>query len=218
MCIKGVTYFFVTVFFCFSLLCLAQDKKRSSTKSAKNIDQKIMNNVVSDKKQKPISISQNNKKTKAKKANDSSKKAELDKKQEDIPKKEAATDAQKQARKNKPRVTVKNAITPEMTKYRFWGTYYEPTQLYLSIHDKKLQRNETVECTLNNSNCIEITYHYEFQNGIVTGSKCVEFEITNPDQPIEITFSWKDNHRLMSNHGRVVGSKKGIMKSSCSFI
>lgn len=116
-------------------------------------------------------------------------------------------------------IRIKNAISPEMIRYRFWGTYYTPTQFYLTIQNKKLSANETVEYALsNNTNAVEVTYHYEFQNGIVTGSKSVEFEIPSDKGAIEITFSWKDNHRLICNTGKVIRSSKSIMKSSCSFI
>ncbi len=120
--------------------------------------------------------------------------------------------------KTKRCINVRNAITPEMTKYRFWGTDYEPTELYLTINDKKLKKNETVECSVNNNNYIEITYHYEFKNGMVTGSKSIEFEIFENKSSIDITFSWKKNHRLICSGGRAVRSKKSIMKSSCSYI
>jgi len=115
-------------------------------------------------------------------------------------------------------IKVKNSITSKMTQYRFWGTYYEPTEFYLTINGKKLKKDDCIECAISTKNSIEIAYHYEFQNGVVTGSKGIDFEIFNNKSSIDITFSWEKEHRLICNNGRAIKSKKGIMKSSCSFI
>lgn len=115
-------------------------------------------------------------------------------------------------------VTIKNAISPEMTKYRFWGTYYSPSQFYLSINNKIIQYNESISCSVDASNRIDITYHYEFKNGMVSGSKCVEFEVPENSPTVAITFSWNNNHRLISSAGRAINSKHGTMKSTHKII
>jgi len=115
-------------------------------------------------------------------------------------------------------IKIKNGITPEMTQYRFWGSSYKPTDFYLSINGKVLKHGENIECPVDESGRVEITYHYDFKSGMVTGSKCIEFEIPQNEHTMLITFSWKDNYRLISNCGRAINSKKGTMKSSCSFI
>lgn len=115
-------------------------------------------------------------------------------------------------------VTIKNAISPEMTKYRFWGTYYSPSKFYLSINNKIIQYNESISCPIDSNNSIDITYHYEFKNGMVSGSKCVEFEIPEHASTIAITFSWNNNHRLISSSGRAINSKHGTMKSTHKII
>lgn len=115
-------------------------------------------------------------------------------------------------------ITVKNAITAEMIKYRFWGTYHTPTKFYISVNNHDVQANESCSCPLGENNVIEVTYHYEFKNGMVTGSKCIEFEIPKETATVDITFSWDDKHRLMSNVGRAINAKHGTMKSTRKFL
>jgi len=115
-------------------------------------------------------------------------------------------------------ISVKNAITPEMTKYRFWGTYYTPTKFYISVNDRTVQGDESCSCRVGENNTVEVTYHYEFKNGMVTGSKCIEFEIPAKATTVDITFSWNDKYRLMSNVGRAINAKNGTMKSTRKFM
>lgn len=115
-------------------------------------------------------------------------------------------------------ITVKNAITLDMTKYRFWGTYYTPTKFYISVNDRAVQSDESSSCPVGENNTIEVAYHYEFKNGMVTGSKCIEFEIPAEATTVDITFSWNDKYRLMSNVGRAINAKNGTMKSTRKFL
>lgn len=131
-----------------------------------------------------------------------------------------STDIKKVAdpKKESRTITVKNAITAEMIKYRFWGTYHTPTKFYISVNNRDVQTNESCSCPLGENNTIEVTYHYEFKNGMVTGSKCIEFEIPRETATVDITFSWDDKHRLMSNVGRAINAKHGTMKSTRKFL
>ena len=130
------------------------------------------------------------------------------------------TDIKKVAdiKKEQRTVIIKNAITPEMTKYRFWGTYHTPTKFSISVNNRTVPINESCSCPVGENNIIEVTYHYEFKNGMVTGSKCIEFEVPMETATIDITFSWNDTHRLMSSTGRAINAKHGTMKSTRKFL
>jgi len=115
-------------------------------------------------------------------------------------------------------ITVKNNISPEMTKYRFWGTYYSPTNFYLTVDSKSIKTGEKTKCAVSKKNKIDVTYHYEFKSGMVTGSKCIELEVPENESAISLTFSWDKNHRLISSSGRTVKAKKGVLNSTCDLV
>lgn len=113
-------------------------------------------------------------------------------------------------------IKIKNGITPEMTRYRFWGSYYKPTTFYVTIGNKRIKPEEEIECNIDESNRIDITYHYEFKNGMVTGSKCIELEVPANETSVLLTFSWDKAHRFISSCGRTVCAKRSVLNSPCN--
>ena len=86
----------------------------------------------------------------------------------------------------------------------------------LKLDNTILKKGETKQVEIEHNNILEVTYHYEFKNGLVKGSKTIKIEIPEKESNVNLSFSWKNNLRIISDVGRAIESKNGILKSAYS--
>ena len=120
---------------------------------------------------------------------------------------------EKQAKRS---ISVSSKITDTMLAYRWGWSDHTPTSFYLEADSIILKNGETKKVTVGVDNILEVTYHYEFKNGLVKGSKTIELEIPTKESHVNLSFSWKNSLRVISDVGRAIKSKNGTLKSPYS--
>lgn len=99
------------------------------------------------------------------------------------------------AQKKQRTVEIQNSIDDTMTTYSHWTGNYTP-DFSISINDQTLEKGKSQKVAVQD-NQLAIRYHYNFVKGVCTGSKIVTFNIEPKLDKLSVTFSWKNEWRLM---------------------
>ncbi len=98
---------------------------------------------------------------------------------------------------NGPRtVKIKNNIVEKKLKYKYLFLSYIPTKFSITINGQELKRDEKMDVTIKD-NKLSVRYDYEFMDGKRTGAKVVHFEVDPEAQELDLSFSWKDEWRII---------------------
>lgn len=92
-------------------------------------------------------------------------------------------------------ITVENAITEKMTKYRHIFGRYKPSNFAISVNGKKIDLGKKKEIVISD-NKMKVRYDYEFGTH-KTGAKIVEFSVPDTIKVATITFNWKKKWRIL---------------------
>jgi len=100
-------------------------------------------------------------------------------------------------------ITITNAIEPGMLAYKHWTGTYSPDIFAVSINGTDVSQGTTYELPAQ-STTVEIGYTYSFANGIKTGGKKIEYQLHKNITQAHITFSWKDDWRIIVDNATAI--------------
>lgn len=125
----------------------------------------------------------------------------------EIPITKAPQSTEKKVAQAKDRtITVKNNIEKKMTGYKYIFKTYYPSEFKISFNGKELEQGTEAKITLKN-NKLFARYIYNFPP-YKKGTKEIEFDIEPTAQEVDITFSWKDDWRVIASHATPVETKE----------
>lgn len=96
-------------------------------------------------------------------------------------------------------ITIKNDIEPSMLQYKHWTGTYKPSIFVITINGQTIEQGKEYQVTATD-NMLEIGYNYSFMNGMRTGAKIVKFQIEKNTEPLNLTFSWDNEWRVIIDH------------------
>jgi len=99
-------------------------------------------------------------------------------------------------------ITITNAIEPSMLAYKHWTGTYSPDKFIITINGIEVAQGANV--TIKSSDPLEISYNYSFMNGMRSGAKKVSYQLNENSTHAQITFSWKDNWKILVDNGTPV--------------
>lgn len=104
-------------------------------------------------------------------------------------------------------ITITNAIEPSMLAYKHWTGTYSPDIFTVTINGMEVAcgTNYTITST---QEPLEIGYSYSFMKGMRTGAKTVSYQLNEHITNAQITFSWKDNWKILVDNGTPVSQKE----------
>lgn len=97
-------------------------------------------------------------------------------------------------------ITITNAIEPSMLEYQHWTGKYSPEKFTISVNGTEVAQGKTIELAAGTKN-VEIRYDYSFMSGMRTGGRTIAYELTEHSTQANITFSWKDDWRIVVDNG-----------------
>ncbi len=98
-------------------------------------------------------------------------------------------------------ITITNAIEPRMLEYKHWTGKYSPEQFAISVNGTDIQAGKTCEIPAS-STTVEIGYTYSFMNGMKSGGRKISYQLNENTTQANITFSWKDDWRVIVDNGK----------------
>lgn len=110
-----------------------------------------------------------------------------------------ATEISTPIQEQKETVTITNAIEPSMLAYKHWTGTYSPDKFVITINGIEVTQGTSV--TIKSSDPLEISYNYSFMNGMRSGAKKVSYQLNENSTHAQITFSWKDNWKILIDNG-----------------
>lgn len=97
-------------------------------------------------------------------------------------------------------ITITNAIESSMLAYKHWTGTYSPDTFTIYINGVEVAQG--AQYTLSaEASTIDIKYFYSFMNGMRTGTKTVSYQLHENITHANITFSWKDNWKVLVDNG-----------------
>ncbi len=104
-------------------------------------------------------------------------------------------------------IAITNAIEPSMLAYKHWTGTYSPDKFTLTINGVEVAQG--ANCTITTTKePLEISYSYSFMNGMRTGAKTVSYQLNENIAHARITFSWKDNWKVIVDNGTPISQKE----------
>jgi len=100
-------------------------------------------------------------------------------------------------------IIIANAIEPSMLEYKHWTGKYSPEIFTISVNGTQIEQGKTIEVPAT-TKTVEIRYDYSFMNGIKSGGKTISYELNENITQVNITFSWKDDWRVLVDNGVAV--------------
>lgn len=100
-------------------------------------------------------------------------------------------------------IIITNSIDASMLEYKHWTGKYSPEKFAISVNGAEITEGKTVEIPAKTS-IIEIGYTYSFMNGMRTGGKTIAYKLDESTTHAHITFSWKDDWRVIVDNGVAV--------------
>ena len=97
-------------------------------------------------------------------------------------------------------VIIKNKITKKMITYTKCFVPYTP-DFVLKVNGTELKLGEEQSIAIK-KNRVTVTFSYNFLNGYKKGTSAVEFDLPESKQECEITFSWKNDWRVIMNDAK----------------
>ncbi|HLW72487.1 MAG TPA: hypothetical protein VKR54_00385 [Candidatus Babeliales bacterium] len=97
-------------------------------------------------------------------------------------------------------ITITNAIEPDMLKYKHWTGTYSPETFTLIINGTEVAQG--AQHTLPaETKTVDIQFSYSFMKGMRTGTKTVTYQLNENITQANITFSWKDDWKVLVDNG-----------------
>jgi hypothetical protein len=100
-------------------------------------------------------------------------------------------------------ITITNAIEPSMLEYKHWTGKYSPDTFSISVNGTQIEQGKTVEVPAA-TKTVDIRYDYSFVNGMKVGGRTISYELNENITQANISFSWKDDWRVMVDNGVAV--------------
>jgi hypothetical protein len=97
-------------------------------------------------------------------------------------------------------IKIYDDITDAMLSYKHWTGRYTPTFFELAVNGTLFQDTQDPLSIQVIDSLLMIRYTYEFMNGRRGGSKEVTFQLDEQCDEFHITFSWKDEWRIIIDH------------------
>jgi|SRR4030095_2491880 len=97
-------------------------------------------------------------------------------------------------------ITITNAIEPSMLAYKHWTGTYSPDKFVITINGTEVTHGASYTITTI-KDPLEISYSYSFMNGMRSGAKKVSYQLNENSTHAQITFSWKDNWKVLVDNG-----------------
>ena len=93
-------------------------------------------------------------------------------------------------------ITLTNAITPDMLRYKHWTGTYSPEQFDLYINGTKISQGESYTLTDAEQSFI-ISFDYSFMNGMRKGTKKFSYQMKESSTDATLTFSWLEHYKVL---------------------
>jgi len=100
-------------------------------------------------------------------------------------------------------ITITNAISADMLKYKHWTGTYSPETFTVHIDGTEVAQG-TQHTVPAETKTIDVMFTYSFMNGMRTGSKTVSYQLHENITQADITFSWKEDHKILVNNGTLL--------------
>ncbi|SRR6266404_3623899 len=102
-------------------------------------------------------------------------------------------------------ITITNNIQPSMLAYKHWTGTYNPDAFTVFINDTEVAQGTEIKIPAANST-INVKFDYSFVNGMRKGSKTVSYKLNDDITQANITFSWKDDNKILIDNGTAVAT------------
>lgn len=100
-------------------------------------------------------------------------------------------------------ITITNAIDADMLKYKHWTGTYSPEIFTVQIDGTEVAQGaqHTIPAE---TKTIDVMFSYSFMNGMRTGSKTVSYQLNENITQANITFSWKEDRKILVDNGTLL--------------
>jgi hypothetical protein len=102
-------------------------------------------------------------------------------------------------------ITIINAIQPSMLAYKHWTGTYNPDSFTIFVNDKEVAQGTEIKIPAE-TKTVNLKFNYSFVNGMRKGSKTVAYKLNDDITQATITFSWKDDNKIVIDNGTVITS------------
>jgi hypothetical protein len=100
-------------------------------------------------------------------------------------------------------ITITNAIDADMLKYKHWTGTYSPETFTININGTEVAQG--AQHTLPaETKTIDVMFTYSFMNGMRTGTKTTSYQLHENITQAQITFSWKEDHKVLVDNGTLL--------------
>jgi hypothetical protein len=100
-------------------------------------------------------------------------------------------------------ITITNGIKPDMLAYKHWTGTYTPDEFTVTINGVSIAQGAQHTLPADTTN-IDLQYHYSFMNGMRSGTKTVSYQLHENVSTACITFSWKDDWKLLLDNATAI--------------
>lgn len=92
-------------------------------------------------------------------------------------------------------IRIKNAISEDMTAYKYWNINYKPSSFKITVNNQELSPDQEQTIAITN-NKIVVKYEYEFMKGYRKGNQDIEVTIPPEEEQFNLEFSWYKEPRV----------------------
>lgn len=100
-------------------------------------------------------------------------------------------------------ITITNAIQPSMLAYKHWTGTYNPDSFIISVNDVEIAQGAEIKIPAT-TKTVNLKFDYSFVNGMRKGSKTVSYKLNDDITHATITFSWKDDNKILIDNGTII--------------
>lgn len=106
-------------------------------------------------------------------------------------------------------IVITNAIDQGMLAYKHWTGTYTPELFTLKVNGTDVALGEKHELPAATTT-VELRYDYSFMKGMRTGAKKVSYQLNENVTHANITFSWKDNWKVLVDNATAVKQEEAV--------
>jgi len=97
-------------------------------------------------------------------------------------------------------ITITNGIQKDMLAYKHWTGTHTPEAFKVFVNKEEVAQGSTITIPAE-IKTVDLTFDYSFAKGMYKGSKTVSYQLNNNITQASITFSWKDDNKIMIDNG-----------------